>query len=324
LGKTNIFVIQEGNLIDIPILKEQNQVTSSVVQNNQGLTMLLPAPQSITESPTLAGRQASSLLAVAYRVAEVQQLTDFAVGDTKNLFTYSTSEMKQSLLDATTGDEVVAIVYDNEQKQSQSQNLFVFAAFKKSSYRYNLVLSAKILPENAAYDLSHYGENYLEIRWRDSVTLFAQTVLFKPPHQLKPYASYICRNTRDNSLITKTGEIIISSKDDPRSTPTDPIFIEFSMTYSGSAISLPTSLLPDSVITMTPMIEGFISSPLKRIFFRSEVNPTQAPIYLQVANIIEVEWRVVLSWGAEPKDLDLYCFTDFIPKEVLLSYETVK
>ena len=33
-------------------------------------------------------------------------------------------------------------------------------------------------------------------------------------------------------------------------------------------------------------------------------------------NLVEGEWRVVLSWGQHPLDLDLYCITNFEPRIV--------
>jgi hypothetical protein len=33
-------------------------------------------------------------------------------------------------------------------------------------------------------------------------------------------------------------------------------------------------------------------------------------------NLVEGEWRVVLSWGKHPLDLDLYCITNFEPRKV--------
>jgi uncharacterized protein YfaP (DUF2135 family) len=114
----------------------------------------------------------------------------------------------------------------------------------------------------------------------------------------------------DASLITTSGSLKISSKDDPRHNESAPIFPEMSLVYNGRMVSFPTTLL-DAVITITPGIPGYLSNSIRCIYLGGILQPGCSQVNLPIADMVEGEWRVVLKWGENPRALDLHCFTNF-------------
>ena len=140
-----------------------------------------------------------------------------------------------------------------------------------------------------------YGIKQVEVHCKGIQLLSAQ-VLIKPAPKLRPPAALAFYNAADNTRVPAGGTVLISSRDD---------------------LSLPRNL-PDCVITVAPDISGYNNEYSEKfILFGNEIIPGKVKrMMLSKNNLVEGEWRVVLSWGEHPKDLDLYCITNFKPRKV--------
>jgi hypothetical protein len=166
------------------------------------------------------------------------------------------------------------------------------------------------------FRLSLYGLKRFEAKW-GGVVVLSEEVLVKPPAKLLPNASFIFHNAKNAQQITSTGQVTISSRDDPRSSPGAPVFPDIYLPYNGcTAVQLPRGL-PDAMITVTPDIRGFNNKRSEKfLLLNGEVNPTELKMNLSATDLSGSEWRVVLTWAQAPRDLDLYCVTNFEPSKV--------
>jgi len=194
--------------------------------------------------------------------------------------------------------------------------LAVSGAITKSRDQYTMIFRTNVTPEEYQYNFLLYGRKKVEVYCKGFQLLSVEGVLIKPAPKLRPPAAFAFYNAADNTRVPAGGTVLISSRDDPRSLAR-PLFTAISIPYTGADISLPRNL-PDCVITVAPDISGYNNEYSEKfILFGSETIPGEVKrMMLSKNNLVEGEWRVVLSWGKHPLDLDLYCITNFEPRKV--------
>ena len=108
---------------------------------------------------------------------------------------------------------------------------------------------------------------------------------------------------------------MFSSRNDPRCLENQPlVFPDIVVAYNGTSVQLPPNL-PDAMITVTANIPGFSSNFAETyLLVGGELNLVEKIVTLN-PNLEVDEWRVVLTWNKEPRDLDLYCRYMFRSKQ---------
>eukprot|EP00597_Dinobryon_sp_UTEXLB2267_P016333 CAMPEP_0201093174 /NCGR_PEP_ID=MMETSP0812-20130820/1738_1 /ASSEMBLY_ACC=CAM_ASM_000668 /TAXON_ID=98059 /ORGANISM="Dinobryon sp., Strain UTEXLB2267" /LENGTH=388 /DNA_ID=CAMNT_0047345221 /DNA_START=2002 /DNA_END=3165 /DNA_ORIENTATION=+ len=199
--------------------------------------------------------------------------------------------------------------------------LAVSLSIDKGMHSITLTFKVDVDPPEYQFNLSIYGKKKLVVKWR-TTEVYSEIVLFKPAVAVRPPASFVFHNAKNGTRITARGHVLVSSRADPRSTQSSPVFPEVRLPYDGSTTLKLPSNLPDSVITVTPELPGFsnkVSDKLVLFGGASGVDPAERQVNLSPSDLLDTEWRVVLSWGEEPRDLDLYCKTNFKPELVYYS-----
>ena len=272
---------------------------------------------------------ASRLLSAKDHLVEHAMLEAICIGETKKVTNTMGFELKRKLhsLNPTVsggstespGDvkdgnnSLVVGVYDITGSNARQgvANLEVSGAISTTKAKYTLIFRANIVPESDQFRLSLYGRKRVVAKWKD-VGVLSEDVIFKPSPTLKPNASLIFHNAKNDQLIAATGKLTVSSRDDPRSEPGSPFFADFDLPYDGrTAVQLPKGRLSDGAITITPHISGFSNKvSVKFLLWNGEFNSTELKMNLSPSDLSGSEWRVVLNWGTTPSDLDLYCVTN--------------
>ena len=245
---------------------------------------------------------------------EVRKLKELCVGDTNRLTNQMDSALKDRMYEIKSNDPLTVVVTDRA--GNSVAGLAVSGAIIKATNEYTMIFRTNVTPEEYQYNMLLYGIKQVEVQCKGIQLLSAQ-VLIKPAPKLRPPAALAFYNAADNTRVPAGGTVLISSRDDPRFTLAQPLFTAISVPYTGADISLPRNL-PDCVITVAPDISGYNNEYSEKfILFGNEIIPREVKrMILSKKNLVEGEWRVVLSWGEHPKDLDLYCITNFQPRKV--------
>lgn len=244
---------------------------------------------------------------------EVRELKELRVGDTNRLTNHMDSALKDRMFEIKSNDPLTVVVTDRA--GNGVAGLAVSGAIVKARNEYTMIFRTYVTPEEYQYNMSLYGIKQVEVHCKGIQLLSAQ-VLIKPAPRLRPPAALAFYDATDNTRVPAGGTVLISSRDDPRFTLVAPLFTAISVPYTGADISLPRNL-PDCVITVAPDISGYNNEySQKFILFGNEIISGEVKRMMLKNNLVEGEWRVVLSWGEHPKDLDLYCITNFKPRKV--------
>ena len=264
-------------------------------------------------------KTAANLLRAKDTLLDHDRLAEICIGETKKVTNSLNRDLKMKLFAIAEGNNGLEVgVFDMTGPNAGRgvANLEVSGVITKTSSKYTVILSAKVAQEIDQFRLSLYGLKRFEAKWGDVIVL-SEEVLVKPPAKLRPNESFIFHNAKNAQQITSTGQVTISSRDDPRSAPGAPVFPDIYLPYNGrTAVQLPRGL-PDAMITVTPDIRGFSNKRSEKfLLLNGEVNPTELKMNLSATDLSGSEWRVVLTWGEKPRDLDLYCVTNFEPSEI--------
>ena len=268
-----------------------------------------------TGSTESSGSVAMSLVGGIRFAIEVRELKELCVGDTNRLTNQMDAALKDRMYGIKSNDPLTVAVTDSA--GNGVAGLAVSGAIIKARNEYTMIFRTNVTPEEYQYNMLLYGRKKVEVHCKGIQILSAQGVLIKPAPKLRPPALFAFYNAADNTRVPAGGTVLISSRDDPRFTLARPLFTAISIPYTGADISLPRNL-PDCVITVAPDISGYNNEYSEKfILFGNETIPGEVKrIMLSKNNLVEGEWRVVLSWGKHPKDLDLYCITNFQPRKV--------
>ena len=296
-------------------------VTSSLISHPKASSNEKVAANNFSGITISTEKAAANLLRVKDTLLDHDRLAEICIGETKKVTNSLNSDLKMKLFNVADGNNGLVVgVFDITGPNAGRgvAYLEVTGAITKTASKYTLILSAKVAQEIDQFRLSLYGRKRFEAKWNDVVVLFEE-VTVKPPPKLRPNASFIFHNasSKDAEQITSQGQLTISSRDDPRSGPGSPVFPDIYLPYDGrTAVQLPRGL-PDAMITITPDIRGFSNKRSEKfLLLNGEVNPTELKIIVSATDLSGSEWRVVLTWGQTPRDLDLYCVTNFKPSEI--------
>jgi hypothetical protein len=197
----------------------------------------------------------------------------------------------------------------------------VSVGIDKGRHDVTLTFKVNVDPADYQFNLSIYGKKKLVAKWQ-TTEVYSEIAQFQPAVAVRPPKSFVFHNAKTGVMIATKGVVLVSSRADPRYTLSNPVFQELRLPYDGSsAFKLPPNL-PDAVITVTPDIPGYsnkVSEKLVLFGGASGIEPGERQMNLSPSDLQGSEWRVVLSWGAEPKDLDLYCKTNFYPNLIYFS-----
>ena len=246
---------------------------------------------------------------------EVRELKELCVGETYRLTNQMDAALKDRMYEIKSNDPLTIAVTDSA--DNGVAGLTVSGAITRARNEYTMILRTNVTPEEYQYNMLLYGRKKVEVYCRGIQLLSVEGVLIKPAPKLRPPTAFAFYNATDNTRVPAGGTVLISSIDDPRFTLARPLFTALSIPYTCADISLPLNL-PDCVITVTPDISGYNNQYAEKfILFGNETIPGEVKrMMLSKYNLVEVEWRVVLSWGKHPLDLDLYCITNFQPRKV--------
>ena len=246
---------------------------------------------------------------------EVRELKELCVGETYRLTNQMDAALKDRMYEIKSNDPLTIAVTDSA--DNGVAGLTVSGAITRARNEYTMIFRTNVTPEEYQYNMLLYGRKKVEVYCRGIQLFSAEGVLIKPAPKLRPPTAFAFHNAADNTRVSAGGTVLISSRDDPRFTLARSLFTAFSIPYTGTDISLPLNL-PDCVITVTPDISGYNNEYSEKfILFGNETVPGEVKrIMLSENHLVEGEWRVVLSWGKHPLDLDLYCITNFQPRKV--------
>ena len=266
-----------------------------------------------------SGIKAMHMMGVLSHAAEVRTLDVLCVGDTKRL-TNAMGPLKEQLYAIPPrGDALTVTVSDITGPNAGSgvAGLQVSGAVSITKSMYTMVFEVKVDPEEYQFNLLLYGMKRLEARWKN-VTLLSANVLFKPAAKVQPRGAYAFHNAANNSKVLAGGVVVIHSRDDPRSTVDSPVFRAITVPYTGADVKLPPGLPADCIVTVSPDIPGYSNEYSEKfvLYGNERLASETMKMMLSESNITGSEWRVVLTWDADPSDLDLYCLTNFHPNRV--------
>ncbi len=246
---------------------------------------------------------------------EKRELEELCVGETYRLTNQMDAALKDRMYEIKSNDPLTVAVTDSV--GNGVVGLAVSGAIAKSRNEYTMIFRTNVISEEYQYNFLLYGRKKVEVYCKSIQLLSVEGVLIKPAPRLRPPTAFAFYDAADNTRVTSGGTVLISSRDDPRFTLARPLFTTLSIPYTGTDISLPLNL-PDCVITVTPDISGYNNNYSEKfILFGNETIPGEVKkMMLSKNNLVEGEWRVVLSWGQHPLDLDLYCITNFEPRKV--------
>ncbi len=261
-----------------------------------------------------SGSVAKSLVDGILFATEVRELKELCVGETYRLTNQMDAALKDRMYEIKSNDPLTIAVTDSV--GNGVAGLTVSGAITKSRDQYTMIFRTNVTPEDYQYNILLYGRKQVEVYCKGIQLLSAQ-VIIKPAPRLRPPTAFAFYNAADNSRVSAGGTVLISSRDDLMFTLSRSLFTALSIPYTGTDISLPLNL-PDCVITVTSHFSGYNNKYSEKfILFGNETIPGEVKrMFLSKNNLVEGEWRVVLSWGQHPLDLDLYCITDFQPRKV--------
>jgi hypothetical protein len=260
-------------------------------------------------------------------------LQDLRIGETKKFFVFTSTDASSQLYSAVPKDSYAAL---DSEIVSMSTNLAIpgmqlEGILERQGLQYSATLAIRISDENLQYNMSLYGPAKLKLICCD-IVVFEQRLQLKPPMKCLPFPFYVFQNAINGCLIVDR-EITISIKVFADLAETTPIF-DREYTAAGSDWKLPAD--PPNGIMLMNFQAGtkFRNLSVKFINYLAEVNcgssvelRTALPLSLQLseaswkvffapADLVKEEWRVVLRWNSEPRDLDLHCKMNKKPFDV--------
>jgi hypothetical protein len=241
----------------------------------------------------------------------VQTLSTLRIGSEDEKVQLAVTAELKDMLGGVTGAPLTVGVFDIEGPNATNgvPGLEVSGSLEKRLYNCNLIFSAKVVPPSFQYNLDLYGPKRFVATWNGH-KLMESIVEIKPALTLRPKTSFVFHNAVTAQRITGAGTLIVSSSADPRSASA-PVFRELQLPCAGGRpVELPVASLPNAVITVTPRFAGFTKKSEMFVLYNREFSAGEAQVNLNPATLVAGQWRVVLTWGEHPKDLDLYCVND--------------
>lgn len=245
-----------------------------------------------------SAREAADLSAAANLAREVTSLDRFVVGTTVKLTVNVSEEIRNSV-----GKEqaLEVSVFEGE---ILAKGLKVTGTLKKTFANYIVVFQATTTGN--VFDTALFGKRKLVASWESQEVFTAMEVEFEPAFTDRPSPEYSFVDSTTGRLIKKNGTVHFGCEKDPRSVKP---FTERIVKYVNGQLIFPEDL-PNAIITITPQLEGFQKTPDVCIWYNKNFKAENKQINLSPADLCDGEWRVQLSWGMLPTDLDLYCVTN--------------
>jgi hypothetical protein len=315
-GHTGLQAAASGN---------QQAGTGKEVQNGQG-------------QGSSTGKAAQFNLRNAANKINHTSLQDLRVGETKKFFIFPSPDVNNRLSAALPegfpSDLVTEVV--STTTNAIIPGIEIEGILERQRTKYTVSLVVRIADENKQYDMSLYGPAKLKLICCNIVVL-EQALKLKPAMKCLAFPFYVFHHATTGRAITDK-EITISVNVVSSITATSSSIFERDYTFQASTTSpawlFPTDL-PNGIVQMGfKASSGYRNLKANFINYLNEVNcgtsvesVTALPATLELsqaswkvllspADLAEGEWRVVLRWNAEPRDLDLHCKMNQKPYDV--------
>lgn len=299
------------------------KVESTIASSDDRITG--KSTSAITSAPTVTtGKTISNLMNASHTLKERSTLDTLRIGETMKYTCVVTEDTNDRLSrfvkrNQQQGEPLVTSVISMEDEAMLLPGYDIQGVILKTFAGYQLILNAKLANEDIQHDLSMYGRKKLRILCQNILVL-EQVINLLPSRTVHPYTHFTFSNALTNRKIDKHGKITISTTTMTDETNTTPLFSPREIDYRGQETIAFPSDLPDCVLTVTVALRGYTNRALKYVYYQKDCIGETAQIFLSPNEgegvLTEGEWRVVLKWNAEPRDLDLYCKIDFEPKLV--------
>jgi hypothetical protein len=317
---------QAGRPVVVPMIRENSLESSTDV-----LGGISSSGAGYTEKDTAA------MMGISANI-QPSGLDDLRVGDTKKIYFSANQDLHNRLTPKLkkrqANDLVVELINQRTNASLPGIATQGILELMEATKTYSVTLLIRTTTEDAQYDINLYGPCKLKLVCKDfpDIPVLEQVVPFKPALSTIPFPFLKFRHATkgtalDNIDISIALVIVDSLK------ATSPRFQQ-NFTFRGTdAWHLPSDL-PDGIVQVTFSAHEFKNLFTKFILHNHEVccgefvRPvnaigsgvnTGAATYvgnLSPADLVEGEWRVVLRWKTEPRDLDLHCIVSKDPKHI--------
>lgn len=159
-------------------------------------------------------------------------------------------------------------------------------------------------PDNPElFKKENYGLKEIVFADPDGVIVGTHKVEIAPPDKIRPPVNYDFANALSNAKISSNVSLKITNMDSPT-----PSAIEVSISSAGIT-TLPAAA-GEGCWSIEVSSPGFETQTVKVMNYKGLKRPgaaTEKLLLIPKQSLAEGSVRVVLSWGDEPQDLDLYC-----------------
>jgi hypothetical protein len=257
-------------------------------------------------------------------------LQDLRIGETKKFFIFPTDTINNQLIPVLPERSPVDLTAEitNATTKAVIPGVEIQGILERQRTKFTVTLVVRMSNESLQYDMSLYGSAKLKLVCCKIVVL-EQAMQLKPSMKCLPFPYFAFQHATKGHLITDRQISIALRVLEATTTENSPILFEKTYSFQ-SSLSVPDWVLPtdipNGIVQMLFKAEGFKSlAPQPFINYLAEVNcgnsvqsaktlpstvdRTQASwkVLLSPADLGEGEWRVILRWNADPKDLDLHC-----------------
>ena len=273
--------------------------------------------------PTVTNAAQAAALGNNSALAKVKkELTDLVLGETAVYKSSFNAETKDKLRNAGQNSPLIITIkhIDGDLAGQVVAGLQVIGALYQTNNTFSMTMQVSTNPENYQYNIAVYGTKLFEARCdngTEEALVHTCNVTIKPSYKTRPRKQYVYHSAADAKPITaRIGFIVFSSRHDYRSTDEAPVFADIRVPYEGGPVRLPPNL-PDALISVHPELPGYSKANFDRfILAGGEIDPSELQVNLSLDNLATGEWRVVLNWAEQPRDLDLYCIRDKAPFKI--------